>query len=100
MFGGIFVPPAYAGTTTADFLKWERKSQDAFIHTSVGMITAIASKAKPKVARCLNDWYYEGNLETKRNSEIINKMPELLDFHPTTVVLAYVEGVCGRMQLD
>jgi hypothetical protein len=87
-----------AGTTTEDFLKWERKAQVSFLQTSISMLATIAAQMKPKMANCLNDWYYASkNLDEKRHVEIIKIMPKYSKFHPSTVVLAYVESACGRL---
>lgn len=88
-----------AGTTTADFLKWERKAQMSFLQVSISMAATIAAQTQPKLANCINDWYYVKNeLEQKRHNEIIKVMPQYKKFHPTTIVLAYIENVCGKFE--
>ncbi|MEM8651530.1 MAG: hypothetical protein AAGF54_13435 [Pseudomonadota bacterium] len=61
------------------------------------MATTIASQTRPEIAQCLNDWYYaNADLAEQRNSEIVEVMPQYSNYHPSTVVLAYIEGVCGK----
>ncbi|MEL7398082.1 MAG: hypothetical protein AAFN44_17110 [Pseudomonadota bacterium] len=86
-----------AGTTTADFLEWERAAQESFLQTSIGMLTAIASQVNSDVASCIGDWYYSSDQEEVRHDEMLEVMSEYSEYHPSTVVLAYVENICGRM---
>lgn len=90
-------PNAIAGTTTADFLKWEKKAQVSFLQVSISMAAVIASQAKPKIARCLNDWYYKTKaLQIQRQNEILHMMPKYKKYDPTAVLLGYIEGACGK----
>lgn len=88
---------AHARTTTADFLKWERKAQDSFLQNSITMAGVIASQSKPEIAKCIDNWYLKDS-ETieKRNGEIIEFMPRLKDYTPYAVVLAVLNDVCGE----
>ncbi|MEM8750722.1 MAG: hypothetical protein AAGF28_10490 [Pseudomonadota bacterium] len=93
----MFVSPAYAGTTTADFLKWERKSQDAFLQNSISMAGVIASQTDPAISKCLDKWYFESDaVAQSRNEEILKLMPEYAQFRPQAFVMAYIENACGR----
>lgn len=90
---------AHAGTTTADFLKWNGNQQKSFLQTSMSMLTTVAAQIKPDMAQCLDDWYYkESGLDKKRHAEIIKIMPQYTKFHPSTVILAYVENFCGKLE--
>ncbi len=86
-----------AGTTAADFLTWDKTSQDGYIQTSVGMIGVIASQIAPDVANCLNDWYYKSAQSIAlRNDEVRRVMSEYGTYHPSTVIFAIAEDRCGR----
>ena len=96
--GGGLNSSAHAGTTTADFLKWNEGQQRSFLQTSMSMLTTIAAQVKPEMAECLDSWYYkESGLDKKRHAEIIKLMPQYNKFHPSTVILAYVENFCGKL---
>ena len=97
MMGGADI--ANAKTTTADFLKWERKAQDNFFQVSFSMAGFIAADIQPKVARCLNEWYYaSADLQKKRHDEIIEVMPQYKNLEPTAVVLGVVHEICGTFK--
>ena len=86
-----------AGTTTADFLKWEKKAQVSFLQVSISMAAVIAAQAKPKIASCLNDWYYKTKaLQIQRQNEILQVMPNYKKYDPTAVLLGYIESACGK----
>ena len=88
-----------AGTTTADFLKWERKSQIAYLQISISMAGYIASQIRPDIGKCLNDWYYKTKtLQKQRQNEILKAMPKYKKYDPTAVVLGYLEGACGKFK--
>ena len=89
---------AHAGTTTADFLKWERKSQESFLQISISMAGVIASQIKPKASKCLDEWYFTSEeLQSKRHDEILEIMPQYKDFDPHAFLLAYLEQACGKL---
>lgn len=88
---------AQAGTTTSEFLKWERKNQESFLDISITMAGVIAAQSKPKVAKCLDGWYFESvELQDQRYQEILDFMPRLKEYSPTTVVLSILNDVCGE----
>ncbi|MEO1189599.1 MAG: hypothetical protein AAFW60_11050 [Pseudomonadota bacterium] len=89
---------AYAATTTADFLKWERSAQDSFFQISITMAATIAAQHRPQIAKCLEDWYFRNSeLQDQRHDEILNQMPELTSYRPASVVLAFLEAACGKL---
>ena len=96
--GGGLKSSAYAGTTTADFLKWERKSQESFLQISISMAGVIASQIKPEASKCLDQWYFTSEeLQSKRHDEILEIMPQYKDFDPHAFLLAYLEQACGKL---
>jgi len=85
------------GLTSADFIAWDKPSQNSFLFSSVGMAAAIASQTEPKIAQCLNEWYFKGDdAREARNAEILEFMGQYETYHPTTVILAVVENACGE----
>ena len=92
------VSNANAGTTTSDFLKWERKSQEAFLQNSITMAGVIAAQSKPKISKCIDEWYFQStDLRQRRHDEILMFMPKLKDYSPSAVVLAILNNVCGKI---
>lgn len=99
----LYVPvnPAYAGTTTADFLRWERKSQEAFLQNSISMAGVIASQTDRQIAKCIDEWYFANvELVKSRNTEILEVMPEYKEFDPQAFLLAYLESACGKFDRE
>jgi len=86
---------SYAGTTTADFLKWERKSQDAFFSTSISMATFVLIQTKPEVAKCVEDWYFTN--QSERNASFLQEMPKYQQYHPNAVLIGFIEQTCGKI---
>ena len=79
--GGGFNSSAYAGTTMADFLKWNEGQQRSFLQTSMSMLTTVAAQVKPEMAECLDSWYYkESGLDKKRHTEIIKSCHNITSF--------------------
>lgn len=93
--------PVLAGTTTADFLKWEKEAQESFFSTSILMATFIAMDVRPEVAQCLNELYFK-NLkgENEFNNRIRNVMAKNSDHHPSIIILASIEKECGTFKKD
>ncbi len=90
---------ANAGTTTADFLKWERKAQASYLHTSITMIGVVATQTKSEIATCIDEWYFQtSQIRDKRDQEILSGMANYADYHPSTVILALVEQACGKFK--
>lgn len=86
-----------AGTTTAEFLKWEQGKQKSFFQIAISMATVIASQTKPKTASCINSWYWTSKFtQEKRNTEMLNQMKPYSKFHPNAVILAFLERACGK----
>lgn len=88
---------AHAGTTTADFLKWEKKSQEAFMQNSISMAGVIASQINPEISKCLDKLYFKSeNTAKERNQDILSLMPKYAEFRPQAFIMAYIEDICGR----
>lgn len=90
--------PAHAGTTVADFLKWEQKAQTSFFQISISMLGTAATQVQPKMANCIDDWYLkDASLQTARHAEILKVMAQYTEYDPTAFILGYVESICGRI---
>ncbi len=91
-------PPAQAGTTTADFLTWERKAQVSFLQVAISMAGIFAAQVRPELARCIDNWYFKSDSITDaRNAEMLRQMPQYKAFHPNAVVLGFIEQACGKI---
>lgn len=85
--------------TSAEFLERTIESQNAFMQTSVTMIGVVATRIRPEIAHCIDDWY-GGDAMDQRNDFIRSVMREHSEFHPSGVVLAVVQRACGRFDDD
>ena len=95
----IFTVPqnAMAGTTTAEFLKWDRKAQESFFDVSLTMVGFVSAQTKPRMAECINNWYFKTkSLQSKRNENFLREMPKYKSYHPTAVLLGFIEKACGK----
>ncbi len=89
-----FPQPSHADTfKSADFLEWERVTQEFYIRTSVGMAGLIAVQNDKKHQTCLEGWYV--NDEKAATNHILSVMQQYPDFHPRGVILAVLEKQCG-----
>lgn len=92
---------AQAKTTTADFLSWDRKNQDSFFSISMSMAGIFAAQVRPKIASCLDEWYFKDEkTKQRRNSEMLNDMASYKIYHPNAVILGFVEKNCGSLKND
>ncbi|MBO6549073.1 MAG: hypothetical protein JJ964_05570 [Rhizobiales bacterium] len=73
----------------------------SFLQTSISMAATVATQVRPKMATCIDNWYFKTNeLQDKRNLAIIETMAQYKKFHPTSVLLAYIENVCGKFKAN
>ncbi len=80
---------------SVQFLEWKTLNQDAYIETSVGMASLIASQSDKTQAKCIDDWYYDA--EARANDAVRNVMRANPQFHPRGVILAVVQKRCGTV---
>ena len=86
-------------TTTADFLKWDKKAQISFFQISIGMLGTVASQVRPQMARCINDWYYKSQeTQRQRHEELLKIMPRYAKYNPSAFMLGVIESVCGKIK--
>ncbi|MGH1406658.1 MAG: hypothetical protein ACRBBJ_08895 [Rhodomicrobiaceae bacterium] len=87
-----------AGTTTADFLKWERKAQVSFLQISISMAGILLAQTKPKIARCIDRWYFKNeDTKKKQNAFILKEMLKYKAYHPNAVIIGFIEQECGSI---
>lgn len=84
--------------TAADVLGWSKKSQDWYFQTSITMASFIATQNPGDHAKCIEDWYFEGGqVDHRRNDQIRSDLQRFPDYHPTAIILARIEKVCGSL---
>ena len=92
-------PAAADKFTSADVLEWSGENQTFYFQTSITMAGAIATQTNPKVARCLNDWYFKDvSKRPKRNEQILAAMRQHREYHPSGVILAVLQKACGSFK--
>jgi len=79
---------------SSEFLTWDRKNQEFYIETSVGMAGLVALQINKQHSQCISDWYYHD--EEKAMQHILSVMSDYPDFHPRGVILAVIEKKCGE----
>lgn len=90
--------PAWTATTTADFLKWDRKAQVFFLNTSVSMAGFIISQTNSKRAKCIQKWYFKSaDVQSSRQNQILSEMRRYTEFHPNAVLVSLIERACGQI---
>lgn len=87
-----------AGTTTADFLTWERSQQDSFFQISMLMLVTVSTQVHPEFSECVSGWYFGDEDKTELNAELLRVMQDFKEFSPSAFVLGYAEGVCGKVK--
>ncbi len=82
---------------SAEFLKWDRESQDYYIRTSVGMASLVSAQSDKTHAKCLDDWY---TAEKTANDLVLTAMERFPEFHPRGVILAVMQKQCGTFDFS
>lgn len=80
--------------TGTEFLTWEAGSRLSYIQTSVTMAVFTTSKRAPDMSKCLNDWYYDDM--TAANNDVLASIRKFPEYHPTAIIAAKLEKVCGK----
>lgn len=85
--------------TAAQVLAWDEASQSGLIQNSVSMIVILAAQKDDsgEYAKCVGEWYGKPKTIPKRTEEIARFWEQYSDYHPQTVILALVEGECGKV---
>ncbi len=83
------------GFTGEQFLKWERKAQDYYFRTAIGMAGLIARQNIKQQGRCIDNWYFKNS--EKAGDEILQIIKKFREYHPRGVILAVLEKKCGTL---
>lgn len=87
------------GDTGHEILEWSPKSQRSFLATSMNMAGAIATQARPDIAKCIGEWYpADADIREKRHMEMIETMKKFPEYHPSAIVLFTVQEACGEFK--
>ena len=97
---GAYPQIAFADRFTgADFLKWERASQNSLITYSITMTGIVATQGRQDIATCIDDWYPLDPDIKRRRQELIRKtIRENPSYHPQGVILAILQKQCGSFK--
>lgn len=90
---GSFAEEAFK---SSQLLAYSSESQRGFISTSIIMASLIASQNSRKQANCINDW--SGKTATGGYQPVVEAMKRFPDHHPSGVVLAVIQKVCGALK--
>jgi hypothetical protein len=81
---------------SAEFLRWAPDSQKSYIVTSVVMAGVIAGQNKPDQSKCIGQWMTDN--EGAGFPSVKDAMARFPDHHPTGVIVAVLEKVCGSVK--
>tara|TARA_R110002110_G_scaffold415618_1_gene652477 strand:- start:9184 stop:9531 length:348 start_codon:yes stop_codon:yes gene_type:complete len=85
--------------TAAKLLKQSEQGQRNFIEISISMAGSIATQADPKIARCLDNWYFkDASRRGQRKSDILRVMRKYPNHHPSGLILAVIQKACGSFK--
>ncbi len=94
-------PQISAADTQQDIFKsstviqWNKDQQRFFLEASIRMAGLIAARNSAQQSKCLDEWYIQK--EAQRHEAILQKMAEYPDYHPSGIILAYLEKQCGSL---
>lgn len=83
--------------TGAKFMAWTTQDRNGFISNAIITSAFIAASTSQEKARCLSDWSSQHLADNYQ--PIIDAVKKHPQFHPTSVVIAYMEKVCGPLRL-
>ena len=100
LFVGLYPQTSAAENFTSEkLLAYEKEAQKNFIEISITMAATVATQANPKVARCINDWYFKDKpRQPQRNEHIVSVMRQYPGYHPSGVILAVLQKACGSFK--
>lgn len=85
---------AYAEVFKAsEFLKWERKNQEFYIETSIGMGALIIAQYDEPKAKCVSDAFNEN--DSTIHDRVLKAMSQFPEYHPRATIFAILEKMCG-----
>ncbi len=82
--------------TGTDFLKRSTKDQRGYVSTQLVMASSIAARIKPEMSDCIGETFFNGTgLSDKGFENVMQRVREFQDFHPSSVLVVVIEGACG-----
>ncbi|MEO1324942.1 MAG: hypothetical protein AAFV59_18270 [Pseudomonadota bacterium] len=61
------------------------------------MASTVATQVEPKIAKCIDDWYFKDEETRRRRGDEIRKvMQSVPGYHPDGVLLAVIQRACGK----
>lgn len=55
------------------------------------------AQTKPRMAECINNWYFKTkSLQFEQNENFLREMHKYKSYHPTAVLLGFIEKACGK----
>lgn len=101
IFASILAAPAHAEKPTpeniftgTEFLTWERKNQEFYIQTSIGMAALIVAQYSQSQAKCVSDSFNEEQKDVYEH--VLDAVKKFPDYHPRGTILAVLEKKCGE----
>lgn len=84
------------GFTGREFLAWSEASQRGYIDAQLVMASSIVTRSKPDYAQCLADHFYSSTgLTDEGFQQIIGRVREYAEYHPSSVLVVVIESECG-----
>ena len=82
--------------TGEQFLEWDETAQDSYIQTSLTMASLMATRTHKPSGDCIDTWYFEPSIDRQaKNEEIRTTIAQNDTYHPSAVMLVFLEGLCG-----
>ena len=86
--------PSYAEIfKSSEFLEWERKNQEFYIETSIGMGALIIAQYDEAKAKCVSNAFNEK--DSTIHDRVLKAMGQFPEYHPRATIFAILEKVCG-----
>jgi hypothetical protein len=79
----------------SEFLTWEKRNQEFYIRTSIGMATIVIAQYDKSKARCVSDAFNAD--ENGMYTFVLDVMKRFPDYPPKGTVLAVIEKKCGKL---
>lgn len=78
---------------SSEFLTWERKNQEFYIETSIGMGALILAQYDQTKAKCVSNTFNENN--STIHDRVLKAMGQFPEYHPRATIFAIMEKACG-----
>lgn len=78
---------------SAEFLKYSRGEQRAYVMVATGMAGLVAGQNRPEQSQCVGRWVTEH--DSSDFKVVIDAMKTNQTYHPLGVILAVLQKACG-----